>query len=424
LSSATAKAKDKDKTKQRQQMWKLAAKALKMIRIPLVVLSVYQIGYHQGIVDYARNPNAKRAEMFATVLKGVGCDSSRQTLEDEEATKEEDPTNETINRTKSTLPFLVLREGQCNRHRKYKSEWAYRENARPEWTINSVAVVGEDIVRVAKRYVKDKLHQTYQEHLDSLDDILLLEPQKVGEALLQNPDYQYWMQAQERLGLTKGLTRQQDEEQPWNFVYVNVPLPNAFVSEIIPNTIFITAGLIQSCMDNDDELAMVLGHEVSHLIHGHMSELNELSVFFNAMEVMLLSLDPTEGLMSIWVLAFLAYLKRGLGAYYSRGHEREADALGIQLAAMGCYNTRRGAEVMKKMSERLDGILLETNESDAMATERSRTRSTTNFTDSHPPSTERYHALLEFSKRETMDTYSTSHCSHLRKSFFHLLRKR
>ena len=60
------------------------------------------------------------------------------------------------------------------------------------------------------------------------------------------------------------------------------------------NTDFITAGLIQSCIDNDDELAMVLRHEISHLILDHMSEMKTLAVFFNAIGVMIFSLDPTE----------------------------------------------------------------------------------------------------------------------------------
>ena len=103
----------------------------------------------------------------------------------------------------------------------------------------------------------------------------------------------------------------------WNFVYVDVLFPNALVSEIVPNTIFITAGLIESCIDNDDELAIILGHEVSHLIHGHMFEMYTLTVICNAIEVILLNLDPTAGLISISVVALLAYLKRAFGAYYS-----------------------------------------------------------------------------------------------------------
>ena len=43
--------------------------------------------------------------------------------------------------------------------------------------------------------------------------------------------------------------------------------------------IFVTQALLDQCIDNsdsssfdDDELAMVLGHEVSHLILGHVSD--------------------------------------------------------------------------------------------------------------------------------------------------------
>ena len=39
---------------------KLLAKGLKLIRIPVLIISVYGLGYNQGIMDYARNPEKKR----------------------------------------------------------------------------------------------------------------------------------------------------------------------------------------------------------------------------------------------------------------------------------------------------------------------------------------------------------------------------
>jgi hypothetical protein len=38
----------------------LFAKGLKLVRIPVLIISVYGLGYNQGVMDYARNPDKKR----------------------------------------------------------------------------------------------------------------------------------------------------------------------------------------------------------------------------------------------------------------------------------------------------------------------------------------------------------------------------
>lgn len=52
-------------------------------------------------------------------------------------------------------------------------------------------------------------------------------------------------------------------------------------------------------MNNDDELAMILGHEVSHLIKGHFSTSTNIETWIRGVEIFLLFLDPTEGLLSL-----------------------------------------------------------------------------------------------------------------------------
>ena len=77
------------------------------------------------------------------------------------------------------------------------------------------------------------------------------------------------------------------------------PKPNAFVSEMLPQKIFVTTGLFDKFVKNDDELAMILGHEVSHLIEGHFSASSYIESLIRGVEIFVLMLDPTEGLLSL-----------------------------------------------------------------------------------------------------------------------------
>ena len=68
---------------------------------------------------------------------------------------------------------------------------------------------------------------------------------------------------------------------------------------MLPQKIFVTAGLFDKFVNNDDELAMILGHEVSHLIMGHFSQSSFIESLIRGLEIVVLMLDPTEGLLSL-----------------------------------------------------------------------------------------------------------------------------
>lgn len=68
---------------------------------------------------------------------------------------------------------------------------------------------------------------------------------------------------------------------------------------MLPHKIFVTTGLFDKFVNNDDELAMILGHEVSHLIRGHFSASTNIETWIRGVEIFLLFLDPTQGLLSL-----------------------------------------------------------------------------------------------------------------------------
>lgn len=173
-------------------------------------------------------------------------------------------------------------------------------------------------------------------------------------------------------------------------ILLQTPIPNAFVSEMLPQRVFVTTGLFDNFVQSDEELAMIMGHEISHLILGHGSERVVLEFMIRGLEIAFLMLDPTEGMLSLGIASFLASTRDALTASHSRDTEREADELGCRLAAMACYDTEKGSQVFQRMHDfdEKQGHA----EKDIMS--------------SHPASIERYEFVKELSKEVNPANYS------------------
>ena len=78
-------------------------------------------------------------------------------------------------------------------------------------------------------------------------------------------------------------------------------------------------------------------------------------------------------------------MRRALSAAHSRDNEREADDMGVEIAARACFDTVAGAEVMKKMYH------LSTLQSPFGG---GTAQKAANLYSSHPPSEERYESLI------------------------------
>lgn len=100
---------------------------------------------------------------------------------------------------------------------------------------------------------------------------------------------------------------------------------------------------------------------------------------------------------STGVAGFLASSREALVAAHSRSNETEADNIGCQLAAMCCYDTKRGAEVFRKMQE----------------AEAEAGKSQHGLLSSHPASQERYEALKTMAETNNYDQFS--YCNTLRR---------
>ena len=130
---------------------------------------------------------------------------------------------------------------------------------------------------------------------------------------------------------------------------VNLVSSNAINAFCMPGgKIAFFTGIITALQLTDDEVAVIMGHEIAHALleHGRarMSEqvLKSVGVTVAAM---LLNL----GQISASVLSRAADLAVSLP--FSRQHETDADLVGMELAARAGYDPRAAANVWRKMSK-------------------------------------------------------------------------
>jgi Zn-dependent protease with chaperone function len=220
-------------------------------------------------------------------------------------------------------------------------------------------------------------------------------------AYRRDSQVQFWNDARLRLQGEYG-------DKQWQYLVMEADVANAFVTEVLPQRFFLTTGMLKVAT-TANELAVVLGHEgtnkcqrlvetflyyahirpaflVSHLILGHVSDANLFETVLRTIEVLLLSIDPTAGAISLFVIGGLAAARRALSAGNSRINELQADELGLKLAAKACFDTRQGCEVIRKMHEH------------KVAAQPKADSQLQLLYDTHPPTLERYERMVEQSK--------------------------
>jgi predicted Zn-dependent protease len=111
-------------------------------------------------------------------------------------------------------------------------------------------------------------------------------------------------------------------------------------------------GIIDKLQLTDDELAMVVGHEMAHALREHARERIGKSALTQgatrlggAVIASILGIDPNVTDMVARGTASLLNLK------FSRGDESEADLVGMEMAARAGYDPRAAITLWKKMGQ-------------------------------------------------------------------------
>ena len=131
----------------------------------------------------------------------------------------------------------------------------------------------------------------------------------------------------------------------WSVVVIDDPeMVNAWC--MAGGRMAIYTGLLQQIQPTDDELAQVMGHEISHALAKHTAE--KMSVqMASAIGVAVVGIASDNTGVALTGAALTAMLAVTLPN--SRAAEKEADLIGIELAARAGYDPRAAATLWQKM---------------------------------------------------------------------------
>jgi predicted Zn-dependent protease len=131
---------------------------------------------------------------------------------------------------------------------------------------------------------------------------------------------------------------------PWHFGVLDTPSVNAFAAP--GGYVLITRGLYE-ILDNEAQLAGVLGHEIGHIVQRHHVTVMQKSAAFSA-GARAAQRDNRSQILNNAIGTGAEVLARGL----DKSAEFEADRIGIVLAARAGYSPYGLVEVLHKLAAR------------------------------------------------------------------------
>ena len=137
-------------------------------------------------------------------------------------------------------------------------------------------------------------------------------------------------------------TPQQFRDTEFTFRVLDSPILNAFA--LPAGYIYVSRGLLTH-MNNEAQLAMVLGHEIGHVAARHASQraarqqLTQIGLIGGAIVGQGVLGDEAGS----HILNLGGAAAQLMSLSYSRSHERESDALGVEYAALAGYEAGEGS---------------------------------------------------------------------------------
>ena len=139
----------------------------------------------------------------------------------------------------------------------------------------------------------------------------------------------------------------------WEVVVFEDASPNAFA--LPGNKIGVHTGMLQ-LVDNQDQLAAVIGHEVGHVLAKHSNERASQEMAVNSGMSVIQAVSAPQTVMGQAALGMLGIgAQYGILMPYSRVHESEADKIGLDLMARAGFDPRQSIGLWQKMDRAAQG---------------------------------------------------------------------
>ena len=139
----------------------------------------------------------------------------------------------------------------------------------------------------------------------------------------------------------------------WEVVVFEDASPNAFA--LPGNKIGIHSGMLK-LINNQDQLAAVIGHEIGHVLAKHSNERASQEMAVNqGMNVVQAVAAPQSALGQTAVGLLGVGAQYGILMPYSRVHESEADIIGVDLMAKAGFDPRQSISLWQIMDQAAQG---------------------------------------------------------------------
>jgi Zn-dependent protease with chaperone function len=175
--------------------------------------------------------------------------------------------------------------------------------------------------------------------------------QKKKILITSGPEYERLKTIANRLIPQTAVFRDDTRNWNWGLQLIDSPIVNATCAP--GGRITFYSGIINKLNLTDDEIAAIMGHEIAHAVREHGREQVSQALAQNIISNVALAAAGAGSAQSIdaanQIMQYVLVLPN------SRQNEREADAIGLELAALGGYDPRAAITLWQKMSKESQG---------------------------------------------------------------------
>jgi len=174
--------------------------------------------------------------------------------------------------------------------------------------------------------------------------------QQAGKLVTKGAELERLKRIATRLQAQVGTFRDDAAKWNWQVSLIDAPVQNATCAPGGKITFY--TGLVRQLKMTDDEIAIVMGHEIAHALREHGRERVSQAYAQNALTTTALAAAPNSAaqIEAANTVAHYLYMLPN-----SRQNESEADAMGLELAARAGYKPEASVAVWRKMQAQEGG---------------------------------------------------------------------